>query len=158
MGLEATPGRTEPARPHEEGDVSADDRWFPGHLHTLEASECWELLSCHEVGRVAYVDGLGPMVVPITFVVLDDAVLFRVAADSTLARHLPGEQAALEVDDIDDFTRSAWNVVLRGPVAAVTGHDLAHVDSWPTPWPEGARTLHLRLTPDLVAGRRLLEA
>jgi uncharacterized protein len=138
--------------------VNADDRWFPGHLQTLEASECWELLGSREVGRVAYLDGLGPMVVPITFVVVDDSVLFRVAPDTGLARHLPGAQAALEVDDIDDFTRSAWNVVLRGRIAAVAGHDLAHIDSWPTPWPEGARTLYLRLTPDLVAGRRLLAA
>ena len=114
--------------------------------------------SAREVGRVAYTDDRGPTAVPVTYVVGEDTVLFRVAPYSSLAKHLTGAPAALEVDDIDYFTRSGWSVVLRGHVAAMEGDDLAPGDPRPTPWVEGQRTLYLRLTPEVVTGRRLLEA
>lgn len=138
--------------------MNADERWFQGHLRELDEAECWELLRSREVGRVAYLDARGPMVVPVTYVADDATVLFRVSAYSELARHLPDAQAALEVDDVDYFTRSGWSVVLRGPIQVVSSDDLPPVDERPTPWPEGQRSLYLRLTPDLVTGRRLLEA
>jgi nitroimidazol reductase NimA-like FMN-containing flavoprotein (pyridoxamine 5'-phosphate oxidase superfamily) len=141
-----------------EGVMNADERWFQGHLRELDEAECWELVGAAEVGRVAYVDERGPMVVPLTFVSSEGSVLFRVAPYSEVARHLPDAQAALEVDDIDYFTRTGWSVVLRGRVETVASDDLSALEAGPTPWPEGQRTLHLRLTPDRVTGRRLLEA
>ena len=138
--------------------MNADERWFPGHLRELDESECWEMLRSREVGRLAYVDERGPMVVPITFASEEQAVLFRVAPYSDIARHLPHARVALEVDDIDYFTRSGWSVVLRGTAVTVESHELPPSQDMPTPWPEGQRTLNLRLTPDVVTGRRLLEA
>jgi nitroimidazol reductase NimA-like FMN-containing flavoprotein (pyridoxamine 5'-phosphate oxidase superfamily) len=143
---------------HEEGVMTSDERWFQGHLQEIDEAECWELLRSREVGRVAYNDERGPMCVPITFVVGEGSVLFRVAPYSEVARHLPGARAALEVDDIDYFTRSGWSVVLRGSIEPLDSSDLPAPEARPTPWPEGQRTLHLRLTPDTVTGRRLLEA
>ena len=138
--------------------MNDDARWFQGHLKELEPAECWELLRSREVGRVAYVDDQGPLAVPVTYVSGDGSVLFRVAAYSQLARHLPGAQAALEVDDIDYFTRSGWSVVLRGTVEKVESDELPAPEDRPTPWPAGQRSLYLRLTPRTVTGRRLLEA
>jgi hypothetical protein len=126
---------------HEEGVMNADERWFQGHLREIDEAECWELVRSREVGRVAYTDERGPMVVPITFAVGEGSVLFRV-----------------EVDDIDYFTRSGWSVVLRGRIESVESDDLPAAEARPTPWPEGQRTLHLQMTPDIVTGRRLLEA
>ena len=142
----------------EEGVMDADERWFQGRLLELDETECWELLRSREVGRMAYDDQLGPMVVPITFVVDDRSVLFRIAPYSELARYLPGTRAAVEVDDIDYFTRSGWSVVLRGPVEKVESDELPAPEDRPTPWPAGQRGLYLRLTPRAVTGRRLLEA
>jgi nitroimidazol reductase NimA-like FMN-containing flavoprotein (pyridoxamine 5'-phosphate oxidase superfamily) len=138
--------------------MSFDERWFQGHLRELDEAECWELVRSREVGRIAYVDDRGPMVVPITFVVGEEYLLFRVAAYSEVARHLPDGRAAMEVDDIDYFTRSGWSVVVRGRVDVVNTDDLPAEGERPTPWPKGQRSLHLRLTPDAVTGRRLLEA
>jgi hypothetical protein len=138
--------------------MNADERWFQGHLREIDEAECWELVRSREVGRVAYVDARGPMVIPITFAVDDGSVLFRVAPYSEVARHLPGARSAIEVDDIDYFTRTGWSVVLRGRIEMVEGDDVPSPESRPTPWPEGQRTLLLRLTPDAVTGRRLLEA
>jgi len=138
--------------------MNADERWFQGHLLEMNEAECWEQVRSREVGRIAYDDERGPMVVPVTYVVDRESMLFRVAPYSQLARHLPGARAALEVDDIDYFTRSGFSVVLRGRVETVEGDDLPAPEGRPTPWPEGQRTLHLRLTPEVVTGRRLLEA
>ena len=142
----------------EEGVMAADERWFQGRLVELDETECWELVRSREVGRVAYIDGLGAMVVPITYIGDEESVLFRVAPYSQLARHLPDSRAALEVDDIDYFTRSGWSVVLRGPVKKVESDELPPPEGRPTPWPAGQRGLYLRLTPRAVTGRRLLEA
>jgi len=138
--------------------MNADERWFQGHLREIDEAECWELVRSREVGRVAYADEHGPMVVPITFAVDDESLLFRVAPYSELARHLPGARAAVEVDDIDYFTRSGWSVVLRGTIESLDSDDLPAPEARPTPWPEGQRTMHLRLTPEVITGRRLLEA
>jgi len=138
--------------------MNADEGWFQGHLREIDEAECWELVRSREVGRVAYNDERGPMVVPITFAVGEDSVLFRVAPYSDVARHLPGARVALEVDDIDYYTRSGWSVVIRGSVEAVDTDDLPASEARPRPWPEGQRTLHLRLTSEAVTGRRLLEA
>ena len=138
--------------------MNVDERWFQGHLQELDEAECWELVRSREVGRVAYVDQLGPMVVPVTYAGGEGSVLFRVAAYSQLARHLPDSRAAIEVDDFDYFTRSGWSVVLRGNVETVESDELPSPEDRPTPWPAGQRSLYLRLTPDAVTGRRLLEA
>ena len=138
--------------------MNADERWFQGHLREIDEAECWELLTSREVGRVAYDDELGPMVVPLTYLRVEGSLLFRVAPYSELARHLPESRAAIEVDDIDYFTRTGWSVVVRGMIETVESEELPTLKDRPTPWPEGQRSLYLRLTPDRVSGRRLLEA
>jgi uncharacterized protein len=138
--------------------VNLDERWFQGHLRELDEAECWELVGSRSVGRVAYDDERGPMVVPVTYVHVDGSVLFRVASYTGLARHLPDSRVAFEVDEIDYFTRTGWSVVLRGRIETVELDDLPAVEARPTPWPSGQRTLYLRLTPVEVTGRRLLEA
>ena len=138
--------------------MNAEERWFQGHLRELDDAECWELLGIREVGRIAYVDDRGPMVVPVTYVVTEGSLLVRVAPYSQLARYLPEARVALEVDDIDYFTRSGWSVVVRGQMVPVDSDELPPIEDRPTPWAEGQRTLHLRLTPEVVSGRRLLEA
>ena len=138
--------------------MNANERWFQGHLREIDVTECWELIRAQEVGRLAFVDERGPMVVPVTFISGAGSVLFRVAAYSEVGRALPDTRVALEVDDLDPFTRSGWNVVLRGVIEVVETDELPHPQDRPTPWPEGQRSLYLRLTPDIVTGRRLLEA
>ncbi len=132
--------------------------WFQGRLLQMDETECWELLGAREVGRVAYVNDTGPMIVPITYTVVDGGLLFRVAPYSSLAGDLRDADVALEIDDIEYFTRSGWNVVVRGHSDVVDPDDLPHEAKRPTPWAAGQRTLYLRLTPSSVSGRRLLEA
>src|SRR3954469_23013119 len=111
----------------EEKVMNTDERWFQGLLLELDDDECWQLLRAREVGRVAYNDCRGPIVVPVTFVLDGESVLFRVSPHSQLAQHLRDKRVAFEVDDIDYFTRSGWSVVLRGKV------EMAEPDDLPAP-------------------------
>jgi nitroimidazol reductase NimA-like FMN-containing flavoprotein (pyridoxamine 5'-phosphate oxidase superfamily) len=47
--------------------MSPDERWFPSHLREMEQVECLDLLAAHQVGRVAYSDALGPVVLPVNY-------------------------------------------------------------------------------------------
>ena len=109
------------------------------------------------MGRVGYVDEHGPAVLPVNIVVVDRTVVVRVAPYSVLGRNLPGAAAAFEADEIDEYTRSGWSVVVRGRVEVAEMDDLPE-EVRPRSWAEGGRALFLRLVPSVVSGRRLLAA
>ena len=54
--------------------------------HILESEECWALLEARHLGRLAFVDQDGPIVLPINYVVVDGVVIFRTDAGSKLAK------------------------------------------------------------------------
>jgi uncharacterized protein len=138
--------------------MSTDERWFPGHLSELEGPECLELLAGHEVGRVAYCDDLGPVVLPVNYTLDHDTVLIQVAPHSVLATQLHGARASFEVDDFDDYNQSGWSVLVRGDASYVDPGDLPADTGRPHAWAEGQRTLHVRIVPHVISGRRLLPA
>jgi uncharacterized protein len=137
--------------------MSTDARWFPGHLSEMDGPECLELLAGHEVGRVAYCDDLGPVVLPVNYTLDHDTVLIQVSPHSVLGRRLQG-RASFEIDDFDDYNESGWSVLVRGEASYVDAGDLPADAGRPHSWAEGQRTLHVRITPSLISGRRLLPA
>jgi nitroimidazol reductase NimA-like FMN-containing flavoprotein (pyridoxamine 5'-phosphate oxidase superfamily) len=136
--------------------MMTSDRWFAARVRDLYESECWELLGAREVGRIGFVDEFGPVVVPVTYVVHDGSVVFRVAPYSSLGRHVPGALVAIEVDEIDDVTRSGWSVLVRGRAEVIHPEEIPELSESPEPWAEGRRPLHLRVEPEDMTGRRLL--
>ncbi|MGA8211564.1 MAG: pyridoxamine 5'-phosphate oxidase family protein [Nocardioidaceae bacterium] len=132
------------------------ETWFQGHLHELSTPECLELLASKGVGRVAYAGPDGIEVLPVNYRVHEGTVLLRTSPHSTLGRRLRLTTGAFEVDEIDEVTQSGWSVLVRGPVEPVDPDDLPPAGQRPEPWPTGQRTLHLRLTPHAITGRRLL--
>lgn len=137
--------------------MSTEERWFPGHLREIDEAECRELLASHQVGRVAYCDDLGPVVLPVNYVVDKGTVLLQVSPHSTLALNLRSARASFEIDEFDDYNQSGWSVLVRGDAEYV---DPAEVPDDPRPvaWAEGERTFHVRITPHDISGRRLLPA
>lgn len=138
--------------------MSPDERWFPSHLKEIDKAECLELLTSHKVGRVAYCDDLGPVVLPVNYVTDHDTVLIQISPHSTLAAHLRSAPASFEIDDFDDYNQSGWSVLVRGNAAYVDNADLPDTDDRPVAWAEGPRTFHVRITPHDISGRRLLPA
>jgi nitroimidazol reductase NimA-like FMN-containing flavoprotein (pyridoxamine 5'-phosphate oxidase superfamily) len=137
--------------------MSVTDGWFPGQLRDLSESECLQLLASRSLGRLAYLDDDGPVVLPVNYVVHDGTVLFRTSPHSAVGRIVPTQTAGFEVDDIDEDTRSGWSVLVRGPATVVEVDELpATAEDRPSPWVDGVRTLHVRITPRSISGRRLL--
>ena len=140
------------------GATSPDERWFPSHLTDLDQADCLDLLAGHTVGRVAYCDELGPVVLPVNYVLDQGSILIRVSPHSTLAAHLRSGRASFEIDDYDEYNQSGWSVLVRGNVEYAETTDLPAEDDRPVAWPEGQRSLHVRITPHAISGRRLLSA
>jgi hypothetical protein len=134
-----------------------DDDHTGGRVQELGEAECLELLRTKSVGRVAFSDDTGPVVLPVNFVVVSGSILFRTSPYATIAAGLDNATAAFEVDDIDDFLQGGWSVLVRGRAGYVDddeeiprGHD-----DRPDPWVEGVRSLYIRVTPTTITGRRI---
>jgi nitroimidazol reductase NimA-like FMN-containing flavoprotein (pyridoxamine 5'-phosphate oxidase superfamily) len=136
--------------------MSATEHWFPGPLRELSEEECLDLLRARSVGRVAFNDADGPVVLPVNYAVDDGTVLFRTAPQNTVARHILSGPAAFEVDETDDYTESGWSVLVRGRASFVEFDELPESGSRPVPWVEGSRSLYVRITPQAMTGRRVL--
>jgi nitroimidazol reductase NimA-like FMN-containing flavoprotein (pyridoxamine 5'-phosphate oxidase superfamily) len=138
--------------------VSLNERWFPSHLREIDHAECLVLLAGHQVGRVAYCDDRGPVVLPVNYALDHDTILIQTAPHSVLAQHLQGAPASFQIDDFDDFNQSGWSVLVRGEASYVEPGDLPDDSDRPHAWAEGQRNLHIRITPLQISGRRLLPA
>ena len=123
----------------------------------LTAAECRRLIAPGGVGRIAFGTLLGPLVVPVNFAVLAGTVVVRTAEGTVIDGHA-GEQAALEVDHIDEALCQGWSVLVRG-----LAHRVAHpaelhrlqADAAVWPWPGGEREVYVRIVPSQVTGRRI---
>lgn len=124
----------------------------------LTYGECLDLLRSRQVGRVAFCTPIGPTIVPVNFVVVDDAIVVRTTPYSALGSHGRSSRLAFEVDAVDHAERAGWSVVATGHGEMVedreqieflrTFHD-------PQPWASGARILYLRLVWADLSGRRI---
>ncbi|HSV38126.1 MAG TPA: pyridoxamine 5'-phosphate oxidase family protein [Nocardioidaceae bacterium] len=138
--------------------MSPREHWFPSHVKEIDETECRELLATHQVGRVAYCDDLGPVVLPVNYAMDQGTVLIQLSPHSTMARNLRSAKASFEIDDYDDYNQSGWSVLVRGHARNVEPAELPEADARPTAWAEGVRTFHVRITPHDISGRRLLSA
>ena len=136
--------------------MTSTERWFRGHLREVSREDCLALLASKVVGRVAFCEPDGPSVLPVNYVVDDGTVLFRTGPHASIAQHL-GQPAAFEVDEADEYTESGWSVLVRGHVEPVDIDDVpSDPAARPTPWPEGVKSLYLRIVPREITGRRLV--
>ena len=109
------------------------------------------------MGRLAVPTGAAPVVVPVNYSVVDDAVVFRTRADSASAQGL-GREAAFEADRGDDASSQGWSVLVRGRAEAVTGPDAVRrlaERACSEPWAGGERDLWMRIELTTVTGRRI---
>jgi hypothetical protein len=135
------------------------ERWQRGEVVPLLESECMELVGAGSVGRFAYTDDEGPVVIPVNYAVADGTILVATSPLTELARYASSALTAFEVDEIDVREHSGWSVLLRGRTEVVDYDELPSAyTSRPAPWADGVRTLYLRLVPTSITGRRLMPA
>jgi nitroimidazol reductase NimA-like FMN-containing flavoprotein (pyridoxamine 5'-phosphate oxidase superfamily) len=135
--------------------MNLDERWFQGHLTEMSRRECFEALASRPVGRVAYCDAAGAVVIPVNHAMDGEDVLFRIASGTSLARNLR-DVASFQVDDFEEYMQSGWSVLIRGEVSYVDHDGAADRGERPVPWADGRREVLVRIRPTAVTGRRLL--
>src|SRR5262249_44408932 len=126
----AVRGLSVPAQGPEDGSTGEGGRMTTeesGSLargEDLDEAEGAELLGTRQVGRVAYNDPDGPVVMPVNYVLQDGMVLFRVAPYSRLADRLRDNAASFQVDHVDEEARTGWSVLVRGHAAHPSAWEL----------------------------------
>jgi nitroimidazol reductase NimA-like FMN-containing flavoprotein (pyridoxamine 5'-phosphate oxidase superfamily) len=126
-------------------------------ISKLMPDECRRLIAPGGVGRIAFGTPTGPVVVPVNFAVLADAIVVR-TAEGTVIDGRADEQVALEVDHIDEALCQGWSVLVRGPAHRVTHPaELRHLqeDAVVWSWAGGEREVYVRIVPREVSGRRI---
>lgn len=125
-------------------------------LGVLDPEVCWELMARAAVGRVAFVDEGGPMVLPVIHAVIGRRVVFRSQPGGKLDTARMGGQVAFEVDGWDAEDRTGWSVVARGTAQSAPEDaadlDALHLDTWLEP---AARGTWIEIRVDEITGRRL---
>ncbi|MFI5868282.1 helix-turn-helix domain-containing protein [Streptomyces sp. NPDC051546] len=127
-------------------------------LVELADEACRLLLSTHGIGRIAVLASEeGPAIVPVNYSVAGEEIVFRTSGGSIIA-NAAGEEAAFEVDHIDEVARQGWSVLVVGRLEGVTDSAererldaLAHS----LPWAGGARSHWMVLVPTRITGRRV---
>ena len=132
------------------------EHWYKANLRTIERSECLSLLRTQKVGRIAFTDDSGPDALPVNYSLDGEDILIATTGYSSMARAATGARVAFEVDEIDAYTESGWSVVIRGHAHRASPFETN--DNPPYPWVEGNRGYIIRITPDVVTGRRLVPA
>lgn len=127
-----------------------------GRLVELSTEECLTLLDASAVGRVAWCTREGPVVVPVNYVRLEDAVWISTSAYSALSRQADGTTLALEIDEIDASVSSGWSVLVRGRAERHSGDQVPADLARPLAWPAGQHPVVVRIEVNELSGRRLL--
>jgi hypothetical protein len=134
-----------------------EEGWFRGSLVELSRQECFELLAEKVVGRVAFVDDDGPVVLPVNYALDNETVLFRTSASSSMVGHLRNGTVAFQVDEADEVTESGWSVLVRGVATFEQPKGTGPANHpRPSPWVQGSRNLVVRISAHVLTGRRLL--
>jgi hypothetical protein len=124
----------------------------PG-LQDIDVDECFDLLERCTVGRVAVnVDHLGPLVVPVNFVLDGEVIVFRTDPGTKL-RLLSEGPVSFEIDSIDHLHEVGWSVLVRGVASEAEEWEIRHLDV--RPWAGGEKAHWIRLVPGVVTGRRI---
>ena len=130
-------------------------------LEELSSDECFALLGQETVGRLVYVDDLGPAAVPVNYALAGQGIVFRSEEGSKISA-LREHDVAFEVDRIDEASHSGWSVLVRGTSEEVEFEHLHELLSRvtgyvPLPWKKGIHRIWVVFTAKTVTGRRLAD-
>jgi transcriptional regulator with XRE-family HTH domain len=117
-------------------------------LQELGTDECWSRLADHGVGCLALTTDDGPAFLPVSYAVIDGAIVYRTETGDAPAA-AAGTEVAFEIDQVDDAITAGWSVLAVGTAERVTP---------PEEEAAGKRELWIRIVPDRVSGCLIREA
>ncbi|MEU8383593.1 pyridoxamine 5'-phosphate oxidase family protein [Streptosporangium sp. NPDC048865] len=135
-------------------------------LEKLDRDECLRLITPGGVGRIAFEEIGGPVILPVNYALHGTSVIFRTAFGGPLddALRTGGQgvesKVAFEVDRIDDAGREGWSVLVRGGIHQISSEEdrAALAALGVRPWAGGERELYVRIAATEVTGRRIRRA
>lgn len=131
----------------------------PGHFSTIDPDECWNLLATTTVGRLGFASDDGIAVLPLNFIVFEEAIYVRTNTETVIARLAEGcDDVAFEVDHHEDMFQSGWSVLVRGSTAEADADEAeraVHSSTRLGPWAPGERSLVIKLNPRRIDGRHV---
>src|SRR5438046_7241360 len=83
-------------------------------LAVLTLAECLDRLRSTPIGRVAFVDRGGPVILPVNHGIDGTDVVFRTTYGSKLQIAEDAGHVAFEADGIDVRTHRGWSVLVKG--------------------------------------------
>ncbi|MCX6399171.1 MAG: pyridoxamine 5'-phosphate oxidase family protein [Propionibacteriales bacterium] len=128
-------------------------------LIELTTSECEDLLRAGVYGRLVLLGGpRGMDILPVNYVVVEDAILVRIAAGTLLDRYADGAAMLFEVDQVDYERGHGWSVVARGTGERCPDSERTETERHvpgPPRWLRHEDDLWIRLRWKSLSGRQL---
>lgn len=127
------------------------------HYGVLSEAECRSVLRSTPAGQTSHTSGALPTLLPITFAVADDDIVFRTAPGSTLETPPKNTVVAFEIDQIATTTRSRRSVLVIGRTKHITNpQTTSRLELLgQQPWTPDARLHYVRIRCDQIYGRLL---
>ena len=117
------------------------------------------MLGSTDVGRLGDTSADGPRIVPMNYSVAGDRLIFRTAPETEAGRCAKGQPVAFEVDQVDEFLRVGWSILVTGEASEITSDELGcSIVPSPDPWPESWQSIFLQLPLTKITGRRVYQA
>ena len=132
-----------------------DEKPVVGSFAELSEGDCKELLAQHSAGRIGFMAGDGPQILPVTYQYRNGSVVFRTSPAGPLAELVRRTSVAFEIDSIDEQSKSGWSVLVLG-FAEAMAHNYLLTSAWetgPVPWADGVRNLFIEINPRKISGR-----
>jgi nitroimidazol reductase NimA-like FMN-containing flavoprotein (pyridoxamine 5'-phosphate oxidase superfamily) len=123
----------------------------------VDESDCWRLLPQARVGRLAWTDPDGRvMIVPVNFAIDAHSVVIRSGDTSLLAAARASKRCGFQAEDLEPGLRSGWTVLVDGLLTVTDDEATAErLGRLVDPWLRKPRPYVLVLTATQVTGRAL---
>jgi nitroimidazol reductase NimA-like FMN-containing flavoprotein (pyridoxamine 5'-phosphate oxidase superfamily) len=128
-------------------------------LSELTAQQCTAHLKDGGIGRVVLVTDRGPVAHPMNFAVSEGDVIVSTTVED--AARLEGQdRVSFQIDRVDESMGEGWSVLVTGSARRVGDPDeaLALAGLGLTPWAGGPRHALVRIRPDEMTGRVIVQA
>jgi hypothetical protein len=123
----------------------------------LDRQACLKLLGGVGIGRIVYTERAMPAIQPVPFVLHEETIVLRANVAGKLSAAVRDTVVAFEAGRFTDDLRSGWTVRVIGRATAITDPaELADLVVLRLPsWDPSTNANYLRVTVDLISGRRL---
>lgn len=126
----------------------------------LSAEECDHLLSTTPIGRVAFLLGGEPQILPVNFLFEEGTIIIRTTVGSKMEAAGMHHRFAFEIDHWDSESQSGWSVLAHGMADVLNdSEEIGRLEGMGLDsWAEGAESdLWIRVRLDDVTGRKVGE-